>query len=140
MAEALRRAEADTGRDGVLAGADSVRVLMLLSWRYRDPGALVGRPARASTTRESIYTVMGGNYVQTVVNRTALDILEGRNDLVLVTGGESWRSRTDARKTDADLGWTVQDDDRRRPHDRSAPTATSSARANWLAAIASNTN
>src|SRR5689334_814120 len=53
---------------------------------------------------------MGGNYVQTVVNRTALDILEGRNDLVLVTGGESWRSRTDARKTSTDLGWTVEDE------------------------------
>jgi len=109
MAEALRRAEADAGRGGVLAGADSIRVLMLLSWRYRDPGALVADRLGIDDP-ESIYTVMGGNYVQTVVNRTALDIVEGRNDLVLVTGGESWRSRTSARKTDTDLGWTVQDD------------------------------
>jgi acetyl-CoA C-acetyltransferase len=109
MAEGLRRAEVDTGRDGVVAGADSIRVLMQLSWRYRDPGALVAERLGVDDP-ESIYTVMGGNYVQTVVNRTATDIVEGRNDLVLVTGGESWRSRTDARKAGADLGWTVQDE------------------------------
>ena len=109
MAEALRRAEADTGRGDVLSGADSVRVLMLLSWRYRNPGALVADRLGIDDP-ESIYTVMGGNYVQTLVNRTALDILEGRNDLVLLTGGESWRSRTDARKRNADLDWTVEDE------------------------------
>jgi len=109
MTEALRRAEADTGTPDVLGAADSVRVLMLLSWRYRNPGALVAERLGLDDP-ESIYTVMGGNYVQTLVNRTALDILEGRNDLVLLTGAESWRSRTDARKTNADLGWTVEDD------------------------------
>jgi acetyl-CoA C-acetyltransferase len=90
-------------------------VLCQLSWRYRDPGALVAARVGA-TDPESVYTVMGGNYVQTVVNRTALDILEGRNDLVLLTGGEAWRSRSGARKTDTDLGWTVQDE--------SVPSAT----------------
>lgn len=109
MVEALRRAERDTGVAGVAAAADSVRVLRQLSWRYRDPGLLVGQRLGLDDP-ESIYTAMGGNYVQTVVNRTALDIIEGRNDLVLVTGGESWRSRTDARKAETDLDWTVQDD------------------------------
>jgi acetyl-CoA C-acetyltransferase len=109
MTEALRRAEADTGASGVVARADSVRVLMLLSWRYRNPGRLVAERLGLDDP-ESIYTVMGGNYVQTLVNRTALDILEGRNDLVLVTGAESWRSRTDARKVGTDLGWTVEDE------------------------------
>lgn len=110
MAEALRRAEQDAGTDGVLAAADSIRVIMLLSWRYRNPGALVAERLGAAPS-ESIYTVMGGNYVQTLVNRTALDILEGRNDLVLLTGGESWRSRSSAKKSDTDLGWTKQPDD-----------------------------
>jgi acetyl-CoA C-acetyltransferase len=109
MVEALRLADADTGVGGVAAAADSVRVLRQLSWRYRDPGALVAARLGLDDP-ESIYTVMGGNYVQTVVNRTAVDIIEGRNDLVLVTGGESWRSRTSARGHEADLGWTVQDD------------------------------
>ncbi len=108
MTEALRRAEADTGTSGVLGAADSVRVLMLLSWRYRNPGRLVAERLGLDDP-ESIYTVMGGNYVQTLVNRTALDILEGRNDLVLLTGGESWRSRTQARSAGTELDWTVED-------------------------------
>jgi acetyl-CoA C-acetyltransferase len=109
MVEALRRAEADTGVAGAVAGADSVRVLLELSWRYADPGAIVAERLGASP-RESIYTVMGGNYVQTLVNRTALDILEGRNDLVLLTGGEAWRTRSSARKAEIELDWTKQDD------------------------------
>jgi acetyl-CoA C-acetyltransferase len=112
MVESLRRAEQDAGTS-LLAGADSVRVPLLLSWRYRDPGALVADRVGAGRDRavESLYTVMGGNYVQTLVNRTALDILEGRNDLVLVTGAEAWRSRSDARKTSAELPWTTQGED-----------------------------
>lgn len=110
MAEALRRAEADSGRPGLAAGADSVRVIMLLSWRYPNPGLLVGQRLGADP-RESVCTVMGGNYVQTLVNRTALDILEGRNDLVLLTGAEAWRSRSDARRADSGITWTVQPDD-----------------------------
>jgi acetyl-CoA C-acetyltransferase len=110
MAEGLRRAETDAGVGGVLQGADAIRVICELSWRYRDPGALVADRIGARP-RQSACTVMGGNYVQSVINRTALDIQEGRNDLVLLTGGEAWRSRTDARRADADLGWTTQADD-----------------------------
>jgi acetyl-CoA C-acetyltransferase len=109
MVEALRRAEADTGVGHVVAGADSVRVILELSWRYRDPGSLVAERLGASP-RQSLYTVMGGNYVQTLVNRTALDILEGRNDLVLLTGGEAWRTRSAARASATELDWTKQDD------------------------------
>ena len=42
MAEAARRAATDAGAgDRAARGADSVRVVELLSWRYRDPAALV---------------------------------------------------------------------------------------------------
>jgi acetyl-CoA C-acetyltransferase len=110
MAEALRAAERDAGCPGVGRGADSVRVIQQLSWRYRDPGTLVA--ARLGTTpRESLYTVMGGNYVQSLINRTAADIQAGHNDLVLLTGAEAWRTRSDAKRTDTDLGWTVQGDE-----------------------------
>jgi len=109
MVEALRRAEADTGVSGVLARADSVRVVCQLSWRYGDPGALVGERVGASP-RQTVYTVMGGNYVQSVVNLTAADIQAGRADIVLVTGAEAWRSRTSSRAAGTDLGWTRQPD------------------------------
>ena len=107
MAEALRRAEADAGAAGLLAAADSIRVLCLLSWRYGDPGALVAERVGASP-RETGLTVMGGNFVQTIVNRTARDIAAGRADVVLLTGGEAWRTRTEARKAGEDLDWTTQ--------------------------------
>ncbi len=110
MAQALQLAARDTGVDGVLDGADSIRVINELSWRYRNPGVAVADRLGVKP-RESLYTVMGGNYVQTLVNRTALDIVEGRNDLVLLTGGEAWRTRSDARKTDTDLGWSSQSDE-----------------------------
>jgi acetyl-CoA C-acetyltransferase len=107
MVEALRRAEADAGAAGLLARADSVRVSRLLSWRYLDPGALVGERVGASP-RQTVYTVMGGNYVQTLVNLTAADIGAGRADVVLLTGAEAWRTRTAARAAGTHLDWTEQ--------------------------------
>lgn len=107
MAEALRIAELDSGASGVLARADSVRVLCELSWRYADPGALVAERLGASP-RHTLYTVMGGNYVQTVVTQAAAEIQAGQADVVLVTGGEAWRSRTAARAAGDELAWTTQ--------------------------------
>ena len=110
MAEALRRAAADASAPAALTDADSVRVILELSWRYRNPGALVAERLGA-TPRETACTVMGGNYVQTLVNITAREIQSGRNDLVLLTGGEAWRTRTAAKNHGQELGWTVQPDD-----------------------------
>lgn len=109
MVEALRRAAADAGAPAALTQADSVRVILELSWRYRDPGALVAERLGA-TPRETACTVMGGNYVQTLVNLTAREIQEGRNDLVLITGGEAWRTRTAAKSGGDELNWTTQAD------------------------------
>ncbi len=110
MVEALRRAEADSGGRDVLARADSIRVSRLLSWRYGDPGALVGERVGA-TPRQTLYTVMGGNYVQTLVNMSAADIAAGRADVVIITGAEAWRSRNQARAEGRALTWTTQSDD-----------------------------
>jgi acetyl-CoA C-acetyltransferase len=109
LAEALRAAAADAGPGGnrLLAVADSVRVPRLISWRYRDPGRLAARRAGADPA-ESWVAPISGSYVQTLVNRTGLDILAGRNDVVLLTGGEAWRTRSAARAAGIDLGWTSQ--------------------------------
>ncbi len=111
MVEALRGAADDSGvGNSLLAAADSIRVINLLSWRYRNPGALLGQRIGASP-RHTSYTVMGGNYVQTLVNRTGLDILEGKADVVILAGAEAWRTRSDSRKSGGELAWTKQDDD-----------------------------
>ncbi len=110
MARAARLAADDANAPDALRALDAIRVISTLSWRYRDPGALLAQRLEA-TPSDFAYTVVGGNYVQTVVNQTALDIRDGRADLVLITGGESWRTRTASRKAGGTLDWTVQGDD-----------------------------
>src|SRR4051794_38264686 len=67
IVEAARRAEAASGvgAGSLLAAVDSVRVVSLLSWRYLDPGALVGERIGA-TPRHTAYTSPGGNTPQSL--------------------------------------------------------------------------
>ena len=93
----------------VLAALDSIRVVNLLSWRYRDPGLLlaerIGAPGAATQ-----YTGIGGNTPQSLVNQTCLDIRQGRADAVLLAGGETWRTRMRLRAKGIRPDWTKQDD------------------------------
>ena len=103
---AAARAAADPR---VLEAVDSVRVVNVLSWRYRDPGLLLAQRIRAkdATTR---YTGVGGNVPQTLVNQACLDIQAGRTDVVLIAGAETWRTRTRLRASGAKPDWTSQDE------------------------------
>jgi acetyl-CoA C-acetyltransferase len=108
IVESLRRAADDSGAGAAaLTGADAVHIVALLSWRYRDPGRLVAERVGAGP-RDTSLTGMGGNSPQSLVNQTCLDIQEGRADLVLLGGAETWRTRMTARHRGADLGWTTQ--------------------------------
>ena len=53
----------------VLAALDSIRVVNLLSWRYRDPGLLVGSRIGAPDAATQ-YTRIGGNPPQSLLNQT----------------------------------------------------------------------
>jgi acetyl-CoA C-acetyltransferase len=111
VVEAARRAATDTGAgDAALTGIDAIHIVSMLSWRYRDPGALVAERVGAAP-RDTSLSGMGGNSPQTLVNQTCLDIQAGRADLVLLGGAEAWRTRMAARSADQPLDWTVQDDD-----------------------------
>ena len=111
LAEAARRAGADAGvGERLLARVDTIDVVDILSWRYRDPGALVGARIGARPRRSRL-TVAGGNYPQTLVSQAAVDIASGTADVVLIGGAEAWRTRSAARRTGDELAWTVQDDD-----------------------------
>ena len=103
---AAARAAADPR---VLEAVDSVRIVNVLSWRYRDPGLLVAQRLRAksATTR---YTGIGGNVPQTLVNQACLDIQAGRADVVLIGGAETWRTRMRLRARGAKPDWTSQDE------------------------------
>jgi acetyl-CoA C-acetyltransferase len=110
MAEAVRAAAADAGFADVPSTVDSVRVVSMLSYRAGNPAWLLAQQLGISA-REHAYTTVGGNTPQSLVNRTALDIAGGLADLVVLTGGEAWRTRMQARRAGSRHVWPVAPED-----------------------------
>ncbi|MDP9167167.1 MAG: acetyl-CoA acetyltransferase [Actinomycetota bacterium] len=106
LMERAARAAADPR---VLEAVDSVRIVNLLSWRYRNPGLLLAQRLRA-THADGRYSSIGGNVPQSLVNQACLDIQRGSVDTVLVAGAETWRTRTKVRAAGGKLDYTKQDD------------------------------
>jgi acetyl-CoA C-acetyltransferase len=107
IVEAARRASADAGAPGLAEAVESVRIVGILSWRYRDPGRLVGERLGAPV-RHTVYTGNGGSHAQSLVSDAAEDIAAGRCDIVLVGGAEAWRTRMALKAEGRRPGWTVQ--------------------------------
>ena len=105
MAAAARQA-ADSK---VLEAVDSIRVVNVLSAHYRDPGLLLGERIHAAEFT-TLYSPVGGNVPQSLVNQACLDIQQGRAGLVLLAGAETWRTRRGLKARGSKLAWTVQDD------------------------------
>ncbi len=93
----------------VLQAVDAIRVVNLLSWRYRDPGLLLAAKIGAMDPATS-YTGAGGNTPQSLVNQACLDIQQGRADVVLLAGAETWRTRKRLQNNGIRPHWTRQDD------------------------------
>ncbi|VEG41618.1 acetyl-CoA acetyltransferase [Mycolicibacterium flavescens] len=93
----------------VLEAADSVRVVNLLSWRYRDPGLLLAQRLHADNAATR-YTGVGGNTPQSLVNEACRDIQNGRAEVVLIAGGEAWRTRSRLRAKGVRPDWPRQDE------------------------------
>lgn len=96
MLRASRQAERDTGTGGVLRQVQSVRVIRGL-WSYDNPARIIAERIGAPRA-QTVGTLFGGNQNQAVLNRTALSILAGELDLVLMTGAEYGYSFTRARR------------------------------------------
>lgn len=109
VVEAARLAARDAQAPRLLDRIDSVRIVGVLSWRYRDPGALVGERLGAHV-RHSGQTGAGGSAPQALVNAAASDITAGRCDVVLIGGAEVWRTRMALRAQGRRPDWTVQDE------------------------------
>ena len=105
MAAAARQA-ADSK---VLEAVDSIRVVNVLSAHYRDPGLLLGERIHAAEFT-TLYSPVGGNVPQSLVNQACLDIQQGRAGVVLLAGAETWRTRRGLKARGSKLVWTVQDD------------------------------
>lgn len=105
MALAARRAQDDAEAKDILSKVDSVRVVNLFSWRYSDPPGLLAERVGASPA-EKLYTTLGGNSPQWLVNETAEALASGQIRLALVAGAEAVLSTTRARREGVTLAWT----------------------------------
>src|ERR1700756_2079752 len=105
MAAAARQA-ADSR---VIEAVDSIRVVNILSAHYRDPGLLLGERIGAADFTP-LYSPVGGNVPQSLVNQARLDIQRGRAGVVLLAGAETWRTRRGLKAKGGKLEWTVQDE------------------------------
>lgn len=104
MVEATKLAAEDAGSRELLARADAVRVIRGV-WPYRDPARAVAQRVGAAQAKSAI-TPYGGNFVQTTLNRTALDIQAGALDVAILTGAECGYTQARARKQGIKLKWS----------------------------------
>ncbi|ORV46879.1 acetyl-CoA acetyltransferase [Mycobacterium europaeum] len=92
----------------IIEAVDSIRVVNILSAHYRDPGLLLGQRIGAADFT-TLYSPVGGNVPQSLVNQACLDIQRGRARVVLLAGAETWRTRRGLRAKGGKLEWTAQD-------------------------------
>jgi len=103
MIAAVRAAAEDAGSRELIAKANSVRVIRGI-WPYKNPARIVAESVGVPKA-ETALTPFGGNFVQTAVNVSCLDILAGLHDIILITGAECGHTRAKARKADVHLEW-----------------------------------
>ena len=103
MVEAITNAAHDAGLSEV-PQADAIRVVNLLSWKYVNPARLIADDLGLSP-RQTGLSAMGGNTPQTLVNAASREILAGDADLIILTGGETTRTRARYRKAGIEPNW-----------------------------------
>jgi acetyl-CoA C-acetyltransferase len=108
MVEAIRLAASDAGLSSVPA-PDAIRVVSLLSWRYGNPARFIADDLGLSP-RQLGLSAMGGNTPQTLVNAASREILAGKTDLIILTGGETTRTRARMAKAGVTPEWRSTDE------------------------------
>jgi acetyl-CoA C-acetyltransferase len=111
LADAARAADADASSiRSVLGMLDTIAVVDMVSWKYPDPGALLGRRLGVEP-RTTITTTLGGNSPQLLVNELAATVGRGEARAALIGGAECvytrWRARREPKTW---LDWTRADD------------------------------
>jgi acetyl-CoA C-acetyltransferase len=104
LAEALRRAEADSGAP-LLTEIDSLDVVNFLSWRYRDPERQLA--ARLGIDpKHNHYGPVGGESPIRFLHEAALRIARGECTVAAVCGAEAQSTATKAERAGIALPWT----------------------------------
>ena len=117
--QAVREAFADAGiQNPSIKNAttiDALRVVRSLSTRNTNPARDIASTLEISANEYGL-TPHGGNMPQYLVNSAALQIRDDGAQMIVLTGGESFRSRRRARAAQMTLPWME-------PQDGLAPTA-----------------
>jgi acetyl-CoA C-acetyltransferase len=111
LADAARLADVDASATRpLLPRVNVIGIAAIGSWRYPDPGALLGRKLGIEP-RATLVTTVGGNSPQLLCNELGSRIQRGELDVALIGGGESmhtrWRARREPR---VELTWETGDD------------------------------
>ncbi len=105
-ARAARLALADVECRQLARRIDSVRVVNMLSGAaYEDPAGMLAARLELPAG-ERLYTTIGGNGPQWLVNRSADDLVAGRCRNVLIAGGEALHTLRLASKQRVELAWS----------------------------------
>src|SRR3989304_1598547 len=104
MAPVARAAEDDAGVEGLIALIDSLQVVSIIAWPYPDTTGLLAERLGASPAQR-VYTGVGGDTPQRLVNKPAEAIVRGETRLALICGAEVLASTRLARKLGATLPW-----------------------------------
>ena len=103
MAQAVREAFADAGIQNP-ATIDALRVVRSLSTRNINPAREIASTLEINANEYGL-TPHGGNMPQYLVNSAALQIRDDGAQMIVLTGGESFRSRRRARAAQMTLPW-----------------------------------
>src|SRR3972149_1926697 len=87
MATVARAAEDDAGAEGLIARIDSPQVVNIFAWPYPDTTGLLAQRLGASPAQR-VYTAVGGDTPQRLINQTAEAIVRGETGLALICGAE----------------------------------------------------
>ena len=111
METALRAAATDAASEShataLLAAVDKIYVPRG-TWRYGDPGKILGERIGAHHPRTSV-GIISGHIVQIMIDRACQEIAAGKHDIIAIVGGESEHSKRKLRKTDPDALWEESD-------------------------------
>jgi acetyl-CoA C-acetyltransferase len=107
MEEATRRAAEDAGGGAaLLAQLDTVAVVNIICHDYGDAAGLLADRLDAHPAR-TIYTALGGNTPQSLVNHLCDEIAAGRSRLALIAGAEAWQTTRKLSASGRASGWTT---------------------------------
>ena len=104
LAEALKRAEADSGA-ALLGEIDSLDIVNFLSWRYRDPEKLLSSRLGINP-KHAYYGPVGGESPIRYLHEAAQRIARGECSVAAVCGAEAQSTATRAMRAGVTLPWT----------------------------------